>query len=62
MDLNNLKLGSLAEFAGDFDGDGRADFVHLGRGKEVTIHRGQAGCRYPRSRTSPCPSRRSRGT
>jgi len=46
MDLNNLKLGSLAEFAGDFDGDGRSDFVHLGRGKEVTIHRGQAGCRY----------------
>jgi hypothetical protein len=46
MDLNNLKLGSLAEFAGDFDGDGRSDFVHLGRGKQVTIHRGQAGCRY----------------
>lgn len=46
MDLNNLKLGSLAQFAGDFDGDGRADFVHLGRGKDVTIHRGQAGCRY----------------
>jgi hypothetical protein len=46
MDLNNLKLGSLAQFAGDFDGDGKSDFVHLGRGKEVTIHRGQAGCRY----------------
>jgi len=46
MDLNNLKLGRLAQFAGDFDGDGRSDFIHLGRGKDVTIHRGQAGCRY----------------
>jgi hypothetical protein len=46
FDLNDLKLGRLAQFAGDFDGDGRLDFVHLGRGRTVTIHRGQPGCRY----------------
>jgi hypothetical protein len=46
MDLNDLKLERLAQFAGDFDGDGRADFVHLGRGKNVTIHRGRPGCSY----------------
>jgi hypothetical protein len=48
FNLNNLKLGRFAQFAGDFDGDGRQDFVHLGRGKVVTIHRGQPGCRYPK--------------
>jgi hypothetical protein len=48
LDLNNLTLGRFAQFAGDFDGDGRKDFVHLGRGKEITIHRGQPGCRYPK--------------
>jgi hypothetical protein len=48
FDLNNLKLGRFAQFAGDFDGDGRSDFVHLGRGKSVTIHTGQPGCRYPK--------------
>lgn len=46
VDLNNLKLGRLAQFNGDFDGDGRIDFVHLGRGKTVTIHLGRTGCRY----------------
>jgi hypothetical protein len=39
-------LATSASFQGDFDGDGRVDFVHLGRGKTVTIHRGQAGGRY----------------
>jgi len=48
LNLNNLKLGRFAQFAGDFDGDGRQDFVHLGRGKSVTIHTGQPGCRYDR--------------
>ena len=48
FDLNNLKVGRFAQFAGDFDGDGRHDFVHLGRGKSVTIHTGQPGCRYPK--------------
>jgi len=47
FDLNNLEVGRFAQFAGDFDGDGRRDFVHLGRGKDVTVHRGQPGCVYP---------------
>jgi hypothetical protein len=49
LNLNNLEIGRFAQFAGDFDGDGRQDFVHLGRGRMVTIHRGQAGCRYPKN-------------
>lgn len=48
FDLNDLKLSRLAQFSGDFDADGRIDFVHLGRGRNVTIHRGQPGCVYPR--------------
>jgi hypothetical protein len=47
IDLNNLQLGHLSQFAGDFDGDGRADFVQMGRGRTVTIHRGGPGCAYP---------------
>jgi FG-GAP-like repeat len=47
LDLSNLRLGQLSQFAGDFDGDGRADFVQMGRGRKVTIHRGRAGCSYP---------------
>jgi hypothetical protein len=46
LDLNRLEISRLGQFQGDFDGDGRVDFVHLGRGKTVTIHRGQAGGRY----------------
>ena len=46
LDLDDLKIRQLSQFAGDFDGDGRADFVQLGRGKRVTIHRGQDHCRY----------------
>jgi len=46
LDLDDLKIGRFAEFAGDFDGDGRQEFVHLGRGKTVTLHRGQPGCAY----------------
>ncbi len=45
--LDDLRLGQLSQFAGDFDGDGRADFVQMGRGKTVTIHRGREGCAYP---------------
>ena len=48
LNLNNLQVGRFAQFAGDFDGDGRQDFTHLGRGKVVTIHAGQPGCRYPK--------------
>jgi len=47
INLKNLQLGQLSQFAGDFDGDGRTDFLQIGRGKTVTIHRGQDGCRYP---------------
>ena len=44
--LDRASLGQISSFAGDFDGDGRADFVQLGRGRKVTIHRGQPGARY----------------
>jgi hypothetical protein len=47
IDLKNLQLGQLSQFEGDFDGDGRIDFLQVGRGRTVTIHRGQDGCRYP---------------
>ncbi len=47
INLRNVQVKHLSQFAGDFDGDGRADFVQLGRGKKVTIHQGRAGCRYP---------------
>jgi hypothetical protein len=47
IDLNRLEISRLGQFQGDFDGDGRVDFVHLGRGKQVTIHRAGPGCRYP---------------
>jgi hypothetical protein len=45
--LDDLKLGRLPQLGGDFDGDGRADFVQLGRGRAVTVHLGRPGCRYP---------------
>jgi hypothetical protein len=49
LDLKRFKVGRLAQFQGDYDGDGRIDFVHFGRGKRITIHRGQPGCRYPQA-------------
>jgi hypothetical protein len=48
LNFKRLRVGSFAQFKGDYDGDGRLDFVHFGRGKEITIHRGQPGCRYPK--------------
>ena len=48
LDLRRLELRQFAQFAGDFDGDGLRDFVHFGRGREITIHRGEAGARYPK--------------
>ncbi len=47
LDFNDLKLPRFGHFSGDFNGDGIKDFIHLGRGKEVTIHYGQPGCQYP---------------
>ena len=44
--LDDVSLGQIASFSGDFDGDGRFDFAQLGRGRKVTIHRGQEGARY----------------
>jgi hypothetical protein len=45
--LDRLRLGRLSSFAGDFDGDGRADFLQLGRGREVIVRFGRPGCRFP---------------
>jgi hypothetical protein len=47
FNLNDLKMNQLALFAGDFNGDGRADFLQLGRGKEVSVHLGRPDCSFP---------------
>ncbi len=44
--LGEMRIGRLAQFAGDFDGDGLIDFVELGGDRKVNIHRGREGCRY----------------
>ena len=49
LNLNNLKIGHISQFEGDFDGDGRPEFVQMGRGRAVTIHRGQPDCGYNES-------------
>ena len=46
INLNNVRLGQLSLLRGDFDGDGRRDFVQMGRGRKVSIHRGREGCSY----------------
>ena len=46
LNLNNLKIGHISQFEGDFDGDGRPEFVQMGRGRAVTIHRGRQDCGY----------------
>jgi len=48
INLRKVQIKHLSQFAGDFNGDGRADFVQLGRGRKVTIHEGGPGCTYPR--------------
>jgi len=47
IDLNDLALRQRSLFAGDFDGDGRRDFLQLGREREIGIHLGRADCSYP---------------
>ena len=47
VNLRNVQVKHLSQFEGDFNGDGRADFIQLGRGKKVTIHQGGPGCSYP---------------
>jgi hypothetical protein len=47
LDLDGLRVSQLSLFSGDFDGDGIADFVQIGRGKRVTIHRGRPDCSFP---------------
>ncbi|MCZ6599857.1 MAG: VCBS repeat-containing protein [Acidobacteria bacterium] len=47
INLRHMRLVEFAQFAGDFDGDGRTDFVHLGGGRKVNIHAGQNGSHYP---------------
>jgi len=46
INLKNLRLSELSQFAGDFDGDGNIDFLQMGRGRKATIHRGRSDCRY----------------
>lgn len=48
--LDDLEIRHRSLFAGDFDGDGRHDFLQLGGSsetREVGIHRGRADCSYP---------------
>jgi hypothetical protein len=49
LNLNNLKIGHFSQFEGDFDGDGRPEFVQMGRGRAVSIHRGRPDCGYNES-------------
>lgn len=46
INLNDLEIRRRSLFAGDFDGDGRADFVQLGKTREVGLHLGRAHCSY----------------
>lgn len=49
LNLNNLKIGHISQFEGDFDGDGRPEFVQMGRGRAISIHRGRPDCGYNES-------------
>lgn len=47
INLNDLEIRQRSLFAGDFDGDGRRDFLQLGGSKEVGVHLGRPNCAYP---------------
>ena len=47
INLNDIELRRRSLFSGDFDGDGRADFLQLGRPKAIGIHGRRADCSYP---------------
>jgi hypothetical protein len=47
ISFRRARIKHLSQFAGDFNADGRADFVQLGRGRKVTIHQGGPDCTYP---------------
>lgn len=47
ISFRRAQVKHLSQFAGDFNADGRADFVQLGRGRKVTIHSGGPNCTYP---------------
>jgi hypothetical protein len=47
--LDRLGVGQLSSFGGDFDGDGRADYLQLGRGRRVAVRLGRPGCVYSRA-------------
>jgi hypothetical protein len=49
VNFNDLRISQLSLFSGDFDGDGRGDFLQIGRGKTVTIHRGRPDCGFPKA-------------
>lgn len=49
LDLDDLKLGRLGNFTGDFDGDGRIEFLTLKGGRRIEIHKGAPACAYARS-------------
>lgn len=48
VDLNDLEIHQRSLFAADFDGDGRRDYLELGRPRRIGVHRGRADCSYPR--------------
>ncbi len=47
IDLDDLELRQRSLFSGDFDGDGRRDFLQLDHEREIGVHLGRAGCSYP---------------
>lgn len=46
IDLNASKLGWLGQFAGDFNGDHRIDYLRMDGGDEFAVHFGLGGGRF----------------